>query len=217
MKKIFTLLVVLVILCNSCSKPKSLGLSFAGITIGETFPDSLKSSYEFLDYDIPQYEGTIPFDLPNHHISNLNVVAATDLQGKEVILIQIGAMYLEQAGDFYEMLKSKYGLPTSDYGDTDVNLSRFIDNLFEDLGFDYYVNDVDVTGDRILAEWHSVKGNSDIMMIGETFHYPQKYSIDDRNKPRTYITFKYIDKNKLLSTIKQSKENEIEQKRENYF
>lgn len=217
MKKIFALLAVLVCLCNSCTtKPKSLGLSFAGITIGEMFPDSLKGSYEFLDYDIPQYEGTIVFNLPNHHIPNLNVVAATDLQDKEVILIQIGAMYLEQAEDFYEMLKSKYGLPISSYGNTDVTLSRFIDNIFENLGYDYYVNDIDVSGDRVLAEWNSVKGNSDILMIGETFHFPEKYSIDDRNKPRTFITFKYIDKNKWYSTIRQSKENKRNKTREEY-
>lgn len=216
MKKIFTLLVVLVCLCHSCTtKPKSLGLSFAGITIGEMFPDSLKGSYEFLDYDIPQYTGTTSFDLPNYPNSNLSITAVTDLQGTEVVCIQID-MHFVQAEDFYEMLKSKYGLPTSDYGNTDVSLTRFLDNLFEDMGYDYYVDGVDVSGNRVLAEWYSVKGNSDIIMTGETFHYPNRYNVEDHNRPRTFITFKYMDKNKWYSTLRQAKENKRNKKREEY-
>lgn len=210
---IILFLTIFCVSCNESTYKKTQNLSFAGITLGEEFPDSLKQKFKFLGTDIPQYEGVIPFNLPNHPNTNLDVVAATDLNGDEVICIQIGNMNIEQSGEFFEMLKSKYGLPKSDYGNPDVKLERFLYNIFSDLGYTYYNDDVDVSGDRILAVWKSVLGNSDIMMIGNTYHSPKDYR---DNKPWTYVYFQYIDMDKYYTTQQQSEKNKINQKREKY-
>ena len=203
----------MVFILSACSKEDKPNLSFAGITIGKEFPDSLKSKYEYLNTAIPQYEGKISFNLPNHSYANVSVVAATDLNGEEVICIQIGNLNIEQSSDFFEMLKSKYGLPKSQYGNTDVKLDRLIANIFSDLGYSYYNEDVDVSGDRELAVWRSVLGNTDIVMIGNTYHTPHSYS---NNKPWTYVYFMYIDQEKFLATQRQSESNKITKKREEY-
>lgn len=215
MKNLFIIYILFIfcISCNNKNVDNEPDLSFAGITIGKEFPDSLKPKYKFWDTDIPQYEGLSPFDLPNNPNTSLSVIAVTDLKGEEVICIGIGGMNIEQSGEFFEMLKSKYGLPTSDYGNPDVKLDRFLYNIFSDLGYTYYNDDVDVSGDRILAVWKSVVGNSDIMMIGNTYHYPKDYR---DNKPWTYVYFQYIDKDKYYTTQQQSEKNKINKKRENY-
>lgn len=213
MKNLILFLLAIIFIVSACNKEDSPNLSFAGITIGKEFPDSLKSKYEYLNTAIPQYEGKILFNLPNHSDVNVSVVAATDLNEEEVICIQIGNLNIEQSSDFFEMLKSKYGLPKSQYGNTDVKLDRLIANIFSDLGYSYYNEDVDVSGDRVLAVWKSVLGNTDIIMIGKTYHSPHSYS---NNKPWTYVYFKYVDQEKFIAAQKQSESNKISKKREEY-
>lgn len=215
MRKIVFLWSILSIIFISCdnSKSKPSNLSFVGITIGEEFPDSLKDIFEFKDYDIPRYEGLVHFDLPNYPNTSLWVAAATDLEGKEVTCIHISNMDIDQAGDFFEMLKSKYGLPVSDYGNPDVNLKKFLNNLYSDLGYSYYNDKIDVSGNRVLVKWSSVKANSDIVMIGNTYHFPQRYQVSE---PETSIYFQYIDKKKFDSIEEQAENNKLNRKREEY-
>ena len=208
----FVFLVIFALL--GCSKAENISnLSFAGITIGKEFPDSLKNTFEFLDTDIPQFEGKVIFALPNCSDANLNVVAATDLVKKEVVCIQIGNMNIEQSSEFFEMLKSKYGLPISRYGRTDIKLERLLANIFSDLGYSYYNDNVDLTGNRELAVWKSVLGNTDIVMIGETYHDPKSYR---DNKPWTYVYFLYVDQDKFSTTQKDAETKRINNKRSQY-
>lgn len=198
----------LVWLILSCSqnntKPKDL--SFAGITIGEVFPDSLMSSFKYYpELDIPTYEGGIKFDFPSEQESVLTITAAIDPTENEVICIDILMEESMKAYDFYNMLKSKYGLPTSDYGDTDCSLQYFINRLYDELGYEQYSRQPDISGRRVLAEWNNTGCSSDIMMIVDTYHFPSEYN------PRlsTFITFRYVNKVKL---IKAQKDSEIKSK-----
>lgn len=210
---LFLILCISCISCNNGDIYKEDNLSFSGITMGQEFPDSLKSSFEFSNEDIPYYEGHIPFEFPNSGNANLSVVAVTNMEGTEVICIQIGNMDLEQSEDFYDMLKSKYGLPVSEYGSTDIKLKKMLNNIFEDLGYKYYGDKVDVSGKRVLAVWYSVKGNTDIIMIGNTYHSPNSYS---DNEPWTYVWFKYIDRDKMSLVKRQSENNRIKRERDYY-
>lgn len=195
----------------SCSpnntKPKDL--SFGGITIGEAFPDSLKGSFKYYpELDIPSYEGKIKFDFPSEKESDISIIAAVDPNEKEVICIDIMFEDGMKAYDFYNMLKSKYGLPTSNYGDTDCSLQHFLYRLYEELGYEQYSTGPDISGRRVLAEWNNHGISSDIMLIADTYHFPSNYN------PRldTFLTFRYVNRAKLS---KVQKESEIKSKEKN--
>lgn len=209
MKKLIFILLLIPIILVSCSKHqnKSLDLSFAGITIGETFPDSLKEngSFKFDGASIPYYEGKVMFALPSNPNKDLSIVAATDTDDK-VISIQIGNMNLLESSDFFNMLKSRYGLPKSDYSDTDCSLQALLDNIYKQLGYTPYDCEVDISGNRVIASWELPLYPSDILMIANIYHNPYSY------KPQlwTYVWFKYVNVDKYNKA-----ERRVEQKRVN--
>lgn len=225
MKKLVTIytlfgLVVCILLC-SCKNDKSSkndksDLSFAGITIGQDFPDSLKNNNRFKYYEhsseAPSYDGSIPFSLPNYPNAVLDVAVTTDLDGKEVTSIEIVPSN-DEASDLYDMLKSKYGIPTSNYGDADCSLNLLINNMYEDLGYSEYNCKTDITGTRVIAQWEPISSKSIIRMIARTLHFPNNsYS----QRLHTYIWFQYINLNKFTSVQAAAERKAINKKREDY-
>lgn len=189
------------------SKPKDL--SFGGITIGEVFPDSLKNSFVHSpELGIPTYEGGIKFDFPSAPKSDVFITAATESATDEVICIDILMEADTKAYDFYDMLNSKYGLPTSKYGDTDCSLQYFLNRLYKDLGYDQYSCQTDITGRRVLAEWTNTGCVSSIMMIADTYHLKDELS--------TFITFRYVDKERLDIAQQEADKKSKDRRRNDY-
>lgn len=187
-------------------------LSFAGITIGKEFPDSLKSTFEYSPDGVPFYEDKISFRLPSGLKDNLSVVAATDLDDGKVHTIQVGNLNNDEAAEFYDMLKSKYGLPTSQFGDTDCKLQNFLYRVYKQLGYEPYEKYPDITGDYILAEWRPVPYRSTIYMIANIYHRPGNYN----EELWTYVFFKYVDEAEYHKAENDSENRRINSNRENY-
>lgn len=210
---IFTISLLGLSLSCSKDKTKQKDLSFGGITIGEVFPDSLKNSFKFYpELDVPTYEGGIKFDFPNEPKADISIITAIDPSDDEVISIDIFMEESVKAYDFYNMLKSKYGLPISDYGDTDCSLQYFIHRLYTDLGYERYSKQPDISGRRVLAEWTNTGHASNIMMISDTYHFPDEYN----PKLSTYITFRYVNKSRLNRVQEEAEQKSKERKRNNY-
>lgn len=188
-------------------------LSFAGITIGQEFPDSLKGSFKYYNVSgiLPGYEGIPKFSLPNYPKPEMYVVASTDVEEKEVVCITIMINDLKQACDFYNMLKSKYGLPTSSYGNTDCTLQRLLCNVYEQLGL-YNNQETDISGSRVIATWRSTGYPSDIVLKARTYHYP--YSVD--SDPTTHFEFYYVNIAKHTQELKKVEARKNNEKREEY-
>lgn len=213
-KLIFVSILFISIFPTSCSNHqiKSSDLSFAGITIGETFPDSLKNSglFRFDGDDMPYYEGKTIFALPSNPNRDISIVAATN-ENDEVVSIQIGNMNFSESSDFFNMLKSKYGIPMSEYGDADRSLNSFLDNIYKQLGYTQYGN-IDISGKRVIAIWKSPLKRADILMIADTFHEP-----DDFNpKLWTYVWFKYVDVEECNRVERMAENNRINKSRNDY-
>lgn len=203
------------VLLSSCSSSSSCSmgdLSFAGITIGKEFPDSLKNNGNFIysDKRIPYYDGYVLFNLPNTPEAKIGVVATTDLEGV-VVGIDI-YQHLEEASDFYDMLKSKYGLPDSDFGNTDCSLQHLISKFYEQLGYKYYdYTNADISGERVLGTWKPLGFESIIVMIADTY-----CSMDYGATPNTSISFKYVDVDKYTAAQKAAERRNELMKREEY-
>ncbi|MCM1301907.1 MAG: hypothetical protein NC226_09315 [Bacteroides cellulosilyticus] len=217
MKNFTPLALLLSALCLSIScshTPVNYDLSFAGITIGEEFPDSLKNndSFEFYEHDIPFYEGDVIFNLPSTPNNKLHVVATTDLDGKKVTCISLPAMTFSEASDFFNMLKSKYGLPSSDYGDTDCSLTILLDRTYKKLGYNDYDCKIDITGDRILAMWKPASYQSVILMIANTYHFPSKF----RPRLDTFIGFRYVNIDRFNAVKREAERNRVNKDRADY-
>lgn len=191
----------------------SKDLSFAGIMIGQQFPDSLKDSFKFYpELGIPTYEGGVKFDFPSESNAGVSVVAAIDPNNNEVICIDILMEESMKAYDLYDMLKSKYGLPVSDYGDTDCSLQYFINRLYTDLGYEMYSKRPDISGRRVLAEWNNTGFASNVIMIADTYHFPDEY----HPKLSTFITFRYVNKVRLNRVQEMSEQKSKEKERNSY-
>lgn len=216
-KYIFGVIFIFTIFCalSSCknTREESGDLSFAGITIGKSFPDSLKANFEYSSDGVPFYEGRICFKLPSEVKDNLSVVAATDLNEGKVHTIQIGNLNNDEAGEFYDMLKTKYGLPKSQFGDTDCRLQNFLYKVYKQLGYEPYEKYPDITGDYILAEWHPMPYKSTIYMIANIFHRPGDY----KEEIWTYVFFKYVDEAEYRKVEKDSENRRLNRNRENYW
>lgn len=206
---------IMCVILFSCMNEKSrnMDLSFAGITIGQDFPDSLKNGNQFEYYEStpPFYEGSRSFSLPNYPNAKIHVVASTDLNGKEVTSIQISPNN-EQASDFYNMLKSKYGIPTSDYGDADCSLQYLIHNMYDNLGFSEYDCRRDISGTYVMAIWEPISTQSIIRMIADVYHFPDRFN----PKIDIFLRFQYINLDRF-ETIKTSAERKaLDKKRDDY-
>ena len=207
-------ILVLVLLMASCSEQKSPSdLSFSGIKIGQPFPDSLKNNglFTFEYGDIPYYTGKINFKFPTCPDKDLNVAAEVNEDGK-VVSIQITNLTLDEASDFYNMLKSKYGFPTSDYGDTDCRLQDLLKEMYKQLGYVPYTSKTNISGKRIIAEWKSPICRSDILMLAETFHLPNEFE----PKLNTCVWFMYVDTEERAKAIDEANLYKLNKSREVY-
>lgn len=224
MKKFVTICTSIgLVVCSllwSCKNEKSSeneksDLSFAGITIGQDFPDSLKNDDGLKYYDnglgFPFYEGSRAFSLPKNPNAVLHIVATTDLDGKEVTSIQI-SLNNDEASDFYDMLKSKYGIPTSNYGDADCSLYRLTNSMYENLGYSEYNYKIDISGTYVMALWKPISTKSIIRMIADIYHFPSHYNPEIS----TYIRFQYINLNKFESVQAAAEKRTMDKKREDY-
>lgn len=218
MKKFLTIsLLVSIIMCLffSCmnEKSRSKNLSFAGITIGQDFPDSLKNDNRFEYYESipPFYEGSTIFSLPNYPNAEIHVVASTDLDGKEVTSIQISPNN-EQASDFYNMLKSKYGIPASNYGDADCSLQHLIHSMYDKLGYDEYNCKIDISGTYVMAIWEPMSTQSIIRMIADIYHFPDRFN----PKIDIFIRFQYINLDRFETVKANAERKALNKKRDDY-
>ena len=205
---------------HETSRKKPKDLSFGGITIGEVFPDSLKGSFRHCpELDLPTYEGGVDFKFPSTEKKGVSVIAVTDPDGGEVMCIDV--MMLEaQAYDFYNMLKSKYGLPSSRYGHTDSGLHYFLKKVYEELGYEPYSRHPNISGRRALAEWIIPEYMSTIMMIADIYHRPKdRYRLrigESTSEIETYITFRYVNKGRLNRVEREAEEKAKEARRNSY-
>lgn len=207
---------------SGSSEPKDL--SFGGITLGEEFPDSLKSNgkFEHLDGILPYYEGLVKFKLPHSKSDSISVEASTSLDGKEVICITIGPYEsksgLDEANDLFEMLKSKYGKPISDYEGSEYRLDSFLRNVYKQLGYstsyDSYNTDVDISGNRVLAEWNPKGSHSRILLIAQTFYFKKSYY--DNPDVSTFLSFRYLNENKFNDAMRQKEARDENKSRDSY-
>lgn len=140
-------------------------LSFGGIGIGEAFPESLKASFEYCsEQDIPTYEGGVAFSFPSEPETIVPVTAGIDPEGGDVIYIDVVLEVDEKACDFYEMLKSKYGLPTSKYGDADCSLLILFCRMYEKMSNTRRRVRSNISNRKVLAEWKDTGFSSDIVL-----------------------------------------------------
>ena len=213
MNKVLTILMLAVLMISCGEQDKIPDLSFSGIAIGEPFPDSLKNngSFRFSSDGIPYYEGKIKFKLPSNPDRDLSVVAAIN-ENKEVISIQIGNMTLAESSDFFDMLKSKYGLPISDYGDTDYRLQTLLDRIYKQLGYTPYDCDVDISGHRVIAVWKSPLHRADILMIADTYHYPYEFEPE----LNSFVWFKYVDEEEFIKAENRAERDRLNKSRNDY-
>lgn len=207
---------ILAMVLTACSQANPPDLSFAGITMGKEFPDSLKTTghFEYYDNNVPFYEGSVIFDLPNFPKKELHVVATTDLQNKEVTCIQL-TMFMPEASDFYNMLKSKYGLPSSDFGDTDCSLQTLINRVYEQLGYKsyaYFGECPNISGTRVLAVWEPASYKSAILLITDTYHSQSSYN----SQLDTFVRFKYINVKKSEAVEKEVQKIHDNKQRDDY-
>ena len=140
-------------------------LSFGGIGIGEAFPESLKASFEYSsEQDIPTYEGRVAFSFPSEPESSVRVTAGIDPEGGDVIYIDVVLEAGEKAYDFYDMLKSKYGLPTSKYGDADCSLPILFGRMYGKERNKSRRGRSNISCRKVLAEWKDTGFSSDIVL-----------------------------------------------------
>lgn len=219
--------IIMIVGITSCgnsgvSNPKDL--SFGGITLGEDFPDSLKESGKFkrLDGVLPYYEGMVKFKLPHSKSDSIGVEASTSLDGEDVICITIGPYEckgnMNEANDLYEMLKSKYGKPLSDYAGSEYRFDSFLRQVYKQLGYstsyDSYNTDTDISGNRVLAEWHPIGVPSKILLIVETFYFKNGYYSDP--DVSSFVSFRYINEEKFAEVMRQKKAREDHKERDSY-
>lgn len=219
--------IMMMIGISSCGNSSSSGpkdLSFGGITLGEDFPDSLKLSGKFKRQDgvLPYYEGLVRFKLPHSKSDSLGVEASTSLDGDEVVCITIGPYEckgnMDEANDLYEMLKSKYGKPLSDYTGSEYRFDSFLRQVYKQLGYstsyDSYNTDTDISGNRVLAEWHPIGFPSKILVIVETFYFKNGYYSDP--DVSSFVSFRYINEEKFADVMRQKKAREDHKERDSY-
>ena len=175
---------------SACSgkSDESGDLSFAGITIGKAFPDSLKKTFESYEYPGPSYSGSVPFTFPKNKTTKLSIDANCNMDGSEVICISVYLYDFGEAIDMYNMLRSRYGIPTSDYGNADCSLQNLMHKVYEQLGY-YGMDEVNVSGDRIIASWSPAGYIADILFIANTYQ-----SNSYGSGPNTHYTFRYVNK-----------------------
>lgn len=211
----------IIILClglEACSKSSSDSneLSFAGITVGKPFPDSLKinGKYEYHDDGIPHYEGKIKFDFPSKPKTELIVWASTDLKNDEVINISIETYDNpdEIAANFYDMLKNKYGLPESKFGDTDCNLRTLEQSMLEklDSNSDGTINDSDF---QIVATWKPASCSSVIRLSA----YISNYIKDGVPQIDIHYVYEYRNENKYKEVWLEVKQREKQEEKNKYL
>lgn len=193
------------VLISACSGKESAkgDLSFGGITIGKEFPDSLKKTFENYDYPGPSYSGTVSFTFPESKQKDLHVDANCNMAGSEVICISVYLYDLGDAIDMYNMLRSRYGIPKSDYGDADCGLQTLMHRVYDSLGY-YGMDEVNVTGDRVIASWSPTGYKSDILFIANTYQ-----SNSYGSTPSTKYMLRYVDRielNKALEEYEKKKE-----------
>lgn len=227
----FTLTVIFIMMLvsmSSCGQSGSSGpkdLSFGGITLGEDFPDSLKDNgmFKHLDGVLPYYEGLVKFKLPHSKSDSIRVEASTSLDNEEVICITIGPYEsksgMDEANDLFEMLKSKYGKPISDYAGSEYRLDSFLRNAYKQLGYstsyDSYNTDVDISGNRVLAEWNPLGNSSSrILLIVETFYFKNGYYSDP--DVSSFLSFRYINDDKFDEAMRQKNAREEYKSRDSY-
>lgn len=139
-------------------------LSFGGIGIGEAFPESLKASFEYCSkQDIPTYGGRVTFSFPSEPESSVWVTAGIDPEGGDVIYIDVVLEAGDKAYDFYDMLKAKYGLPRSKYGDADCSLPILFGRMYGKMNNKRRRHRSNTEGE-VLAEWKETGFSSDIVL-----------------------------------------------------
>ena len=221
---IFIMMFVGLSSCGKSGSSEPKDLSFGGITLGEEFPNSLKNSGRFkhLDGILPYYEGLVKFKLPHSKSDSISVEASTNLDGKEVICITIGPYEdksgMNEANDLFEMLKSKYGKPISAYAGSEYRLDSFLSSVYKQLGYstsyDSYNTDVDISGNRVLAEWNPKGGNSKILLIAQTFYFKNSYYSDP--DVSTFFSVRYLNENKFNEAMRQKEARDENKSRDSY-
>ena len=157
------------IVLTSCTNKKHYrDLSFGGITIGETFPDSLikNGDFKLIDSSIPTYIGHITFNFPNSKNVLIDTKVECDIETKEVFIIQLRELQFSQVDDFYHMLVSKYGEPS--IGGLKGNLSFY--SRYMELYRKLKDEDTRKYGEQyiILGQWEPIGYNS----IIQIYSYP---------------------------------------------
>lgn len=161
------LIIIVGIILTSCTKNKnSSDLSFGGITIGETLPDSLikHGDFKLINSSLPTYIGYISFNFPNSKNVSIKTRVECNIDTKEVFMIELMDLGFSNIDDFYHMLVSKYGEPT--VGGIKDKLNFF--SMYRDLYKKY--KDAQFYGENpvILGQWEPIGYNS----IIQIYSYP---------------------------------------------
>lgn len=209
---LYFLLVVLAAIITACSNKSNSNsdLSFAGITIGQAFPDSLKDKFKPYTYPGPSYEGSVPFIFPGNKKKNLSLDVNCNMEGTEVICISVNLFNLDEAIDMFNMLKARYGKFMSDYVDSECGLQYLMGEVYKSIGYDGW-NDVDISGDRIIASWSPAGFRSDILFIAHTWQ-----SSTYGSTPTTHYTLRYVDKSELEKAFRQRENKHDQEERDSY-
>ena len=157
---------------QSCSNEDTPDLSFGGITIGKQFPDSLLKSSKFkfngeqksIDNILPEYEGQLLFSLPNRKSVPLNVKAYGDYKSGKIFEIDIDGFSFSQIGEFYDMLKAKYGDPQKIFNENE-NKTKSFGSILLNIHFmikDNEEHNIYRNDPIVIAEWEPAGYESNI-------------------------------------------------------
>lgn len=209
--------------CNPSDYKESnnADLSFGGIVIGKAFPDSLIQRNQF-SYDeswFPSYVGKIPFIFAWSRRGTLDVQVYVESEHSIVHKINIYPTTYANISDLYDMLKAKYGQPSSISDKEDCKFYQLLDDAYK-KGKEYEMPDEYGIGHQILCEWNPKGYRSKIQIV----NYESDYSKSRVNG----IVLKYIDAaatktyNQEYLNIKneekkQNKRKQQEQIREKYI
>ena len=80
------------------------------------------------------------------------------------------------------------------------------------MGYIDYGCKIDITGNRILATWAPASYQSVILMIADTYHYPNRF----HSRLDTFIRFKYINIDKYNSVARKAEQNRVNKNRDDY-
>lgn len=211
---------MVLLLTQSCGNNDSSDLSFGGITIGQQFPDSLLESANFklngsqrlVDNFLPEYEGELSFNLPNHKAIPLNIKAYGDYESGKIFEIDIDGFSFSQIEEFYDMLNAKYGEPQRIYNETN-NRGKSLGSILLDIYLiiqDEEEHEIYRDDPIIIAEWTPIEYESKIKIDCYSYVFTKQKWSD--------IQIKYfneeIRKQNLIKYNKEIKRKESDKKME---